>query len=168
MIKIVLKFLNSYIYDENSIDTPLMILIYENLSHFNLIYPKIEKMDNNINLKIPKPVGDNSDFILNNINDEPFLKSDEIIEDKTSGNIDIDNLIENDENIFPKHTTDKDEKLYWHIFKFLRNGIQNRKRTWPDYIEMIGDKKVRDNKKTEFYRKMGLIKISKERLIIFS
>ena len=58
-----------------------MILIYENLSHFNLIYPKIEKMDNNINLKNVKPVGDNSDFILNNINDEPFLKSDEIIED---------------------------------------------------------------------------------------
>ena len=31
---------------------------------------------------------------------------------------------------------------------------------------MIWDKKVRDNKKTEFYRKMGLIKINKARLIM--
>jgi len=158
-----LNYLNSYIYEEeNKKNTPSMILVYENLKHYNLIYTKIEIIENT-NIKKVKDLESINDEESKIINEGTFLKSDEIIEDKNNIT-DVETLLKNGNSMFPKNTLDKDERLYLHIFKFLRNGIQNGKRTWPDYIEMIGDKKIRDNKKTEFYRKMGLIKVTKARL----
>ena len=61
-------------------------------------------------------------------------------------------------DIFPIYTSGKDKNLYDNIFNFLNNGIQNGKRTWPDYINNIKDKKERDSKKTAFCRKIGFYK----------
>ena len=63
---------------------------------------------------------------------------------------------DNDEiNPYPRYLG-KDKNLYFNIFKFLNDGIVNGKRTWPDYIEFIQDRKFRNKKKSEFYRKIGV------------
>jgi len=61
-------------------------------------------------------------------------------------------------NPFPKYTIGKDQNLYLNIYNFLRDGVKNGKRTWPDYIENIKDKKTKRSQKLNFYRKVGLIK----------
>ena len=64
----------------------------------------------------------------------------------------------NENNPFPIYTAGKDENLYQNIFIFLKNGINNGKRCWPDYIERIKDSKIKSNKKLSFYRKIGFFK----------
>ena len=112
-----LEYVKSFVYDERNMNNPTMVLINDNLNHFNLIYPYI------------------------------------------SGNIIIDEKIQfkndEDENPFPEYLG-LDKNLYLNIFKFLNNGIVNGKRTWPDYIEYIQDRKFRDKKKAEFYQKIGV------------
>ena len=124
------EYVNSYLYDENNLNYPLMIMSNEKLDHFHLIYPKVEMEENNIIAKY---------LDLNN-NDEEVTK------------------IINDINPFPKYTKGTDENLYYNIFKFLYNGIKNGKRTWPDYIENTKDRKQREIQKTNFYRRAGIIK----------
>ena len=112
-----LEFVNSFVYEDNNVNNPTMLLIYENLNHFNLIYPFIPP--NVINSE--KPI----------VNDAEEV------------------------NPYPKYLG-KDKDLYLNIFKFLNNGVVNGKRTWPKYIDYIHDKKFRDKKKSEFYKKIGL------------
>jgi len=61
-------------------------------------------------------------------------------------------------NPYPKYTKDNDENLYLNFFNFLNNGVRNGKRQWPDYIDNIKFKKIRDFKKSDFYRKLGVKK----------
>ena len=68
-------------------------------------------------------------------------------------------------NPFPLFTADKDKDLYLNIFNFLYHGVKNGKRIWPDYIDRINDKNVRDKEKIDFNRKIGLIRDSRARLI---
>ena len=61
-----ISFINSYIYKENTKNNPLLILIYENNNHYNLIYPKslqiknstdktyLDNLQNNIFLDVKK------------------------------------------------------------------------------------------------------------------
>ena len=67
------------------------------------------------------------------------------------------NYIKKDNNYinpFPIYSTGTDPNLIYNIYRFLKNGLINNKRTWPDYIQDIKDKK-RDIKKLEFYTKIG-------------
>ena len=53
------------------------------------------------------------------------------------------NLNENNKNLinpFPKYTSGSDPDLYMNIFNFLKNGLINNKRCWPEYIDNIKDK----------------------------
>jgi len=43
----------------------------------------------------------------------------------------------------------------------LYNGVKNGKRAWPDYINLIKDKRLRKNRKIDFYRKIRNINDSK-------
>ena len=58
-------------------------------------------------------------------------------------------------NPFLKYNAGNDQDLYLNIFNFLNSGKVNGKRVWPNYIENIKDKKKRDRKKLDFYRKIG-------------
>lgn len=67
---------------------------------------------------------------------------------------------ENNKNLinpFPKYTSGSDPDLYMNIFNFLKNGLINNKRCWPEYIDNIKDKLIKNNKKIEFYKKIGPI-----------
>ena len=52
----------------------------------------------------------------------------------------------------------EDENLYLNIYNYLKNGLINNKRVWPNYIEEIKDKKKKDQKKIDFCRKIGVYK----------
>ena len=67
-------------------------------------------------------------------------------------------------NPYPKYTSGKDENLYLNIFNFLKDGIHNDKRNWPKYIETIKNKKERENRKLDFYRKIGFFKQGKKKI----
>ena len=80
----------------------------------------------------------------------PYISRNNMINDKSQIFKDNDDL-----NPYPKYTG-LDKNLYLNIFNFLNNGIVNGKRTWPDYIEYIQDRKFRSKKKSEFYQKVGI------------
>ena len=67
-------------------------------------------------------------------------------------------------NPFPKYINGEDENLYLHIYNFLKSGLKNGKRHWPDYIENIKDKKQKSHKKLKFYRKIGFF--NKEKNVV--
>ena len=167
--KNILSYVYSYIFDEEISYNPLMILIIDNSNHFSLLFHKPEpKVNNNQGKNIGKNYinddningnkEDNKDSNKDNSNN-----SDNNIEDIPT--IPIENILGSNENPFPKYTTGRDENLYLNIFKFLYNGIKNGKRTWPDYIEIIQDKKLRDHKKLDFYKKVGIVKATKASLL---
>ena len=64
-------------------------------------------------------------------------------------------------NPFPTFSHGNDGELYWNIFKFLDSGTDDGKRKWPDYILNIKDKRLRDLKKADFYRNVGIVKSSR-------
>ena len=68
--------------------------------------------------------------------------------------IEIESKYDNINNPFPIYTKGCDENLYNHIFRYLNEGIKDGKRYWPNYINDIKEKKIRDNKKLEFCRKI--------------
>ena len=151
-----IEYVNSYVYDEiTTANIPTMILIHEGV-RFYLIFPK--------RLTVEKDISD--DKFKKDANSEtpafpPKLKPGEkpFIPNSVWFNEKRHYYIES--NPFPKYTIGSDENLYLNIFNFINNGIQNGKRTWPDYIEHIKDKKVQNGKKLDFYRKIGKIKDSK-------
>lgn len=65
-------------------------------------------------------------------------------------------------NPFPLYSFGNDENLYYNIYKFLSYGVKDGRRKWPDYIEIIKDKKLKVIKKADFYKKVGLIKYSRK------
>ena len=151
-----IEYVNSYVYDEiTTANIPTMILIHEGVRFF-LIFPK--------RLTVEKDISDDKFKKDTNSETPPFppkLKPGEktFIPNSVWFNEKKHYYIES--NPFPKYTIGSDENLYLNIFNFIKNGIQNGKRTWPDYIEHIKDKKVQNGKKLDFYRKIGIIKDSK-------
>ena len=113
-----LQFIKSYIFEENNINNPTMIVINDKTNHYNMIYP--------------------------------YTTTSTGIDEQNQTFIDHDEL-----NPYPKYLG-KDKNLYYNIFNFLNDGIVNGKRTWPYYIQYIQDKKFRDKKKSEFYKKIGI------------
>ena len=113
-----IEYTNSFIYEDNNLGNPTMILIKDNTNHYNLIYP--------------------------------YSSGNNDMNEKTQFDIDNDEL-----NPYPKYLG-KDKNLYFNIFNFLNEGIINGKRKWPNYIDFIQDKKFRDKKKSEFYKKIGV------------
>ena len=164
-----LIYIYAYIYDEDISNYPLMILINENNDIFNLVIPKAEVKENNIEETKNEEIKDNiadKDKSLANIelnHNEDFKTITEML--KKTENVNIEKILAENVTPFPKYTTDRDEDLYFNIFKFLFNGIKNGKRTWPDYIEIIKDRKIRDQVKLDFYKKMGLVNVSKSSLL---
>ena len=141
-----MEFINSFIYEENNLDNPSMILINDNINHYNLIFPKKETKRNNIK--------DNNQSNNNNSNDpNNFLFRYNISHEKIHRY--------RDTNPFPIYSRGNDENLYYNIFNFINNGIVNGKRTWPDYIEYTKDYKLKASRKIYFYRKIGLSKDEK-------
>ena len=61
-------------------------------------------------------------------------------------------------NPYPKYILGEDENLYLNIYNYLKNGLIKNKRTWPNYIEEIADKKKKEQKKVDFCRKIGVYK----------
>ena len=59
-------------------------------------------------------------------------------------------------NHYPKYKSGNDENLYINIYNYLEKGLINNKHVWPKYIEDIKDKRIKDQKKTDFCRKMGI------------
>ena len=57
--------------------------------------------------------------------------------------------------MFPTYTIANVKNFYYNVYIFLKNGIKNNKRTWPDNIENIKDINEKNYKKLEFYRKIG-------------
>lgn len=181
-----LQYLHSYINNENN-KIPLMVLWNENLNHFNIIkYKDGDQNLSNLNNKITNNSNEKKTSkkfkIKSAINtDNVHNLKDKFIKDKTinneieSGN---ENRIEkklnyndickkefyDNTNPYPKYTSGKDENLYLNIFNFLKDGINNGKRNWPKYIEAIKNKKERENRKLDFYRKIGFLKPSKKKI----
>ena len=60
-------------------------------------------------------------------------------------------------NEYPDYTLGDYINFYYNVYVFLKNGLKNNQRTWPDYITNTEDKTVKANKKLEFYRKIGKI-----------
>ena len=186
-----LEYINSYILDNNNLDSPLMTLIKLNLNIFCLIYPKVEKKEKNddknneksteIKNDDNKEINKDKEIIQNNkeesskniIKEKKDLIPNDINnnnENKTSCEGENDNIKKKNGaivNPYPKYTNYKDEDLYINIFIFLNNGLKNGKRTWPDYIENIKDKQLRDHNKLEINRKVGILKVSNTRLLMF-
>ena len=153
-----IEFVNSYLFDEiTTPNIPTMILIHEGV-RFYLIFPKRINVEKDISDDKFKKEGNNESTSDSfppkpKPGDKPFIPNSVWFNEKRHYYI--------ESNPFPKYTIGSDENLYLNIFNFLHNGIQNGKRTWPDYIEHIKDKKVQNGKKLDFYRKIGIIKDSK-------
>ena len=142
-----IEFVNSFIYEDN-LNIPFMVLVNENLAHYNLIYPKREMI--RINYKVNNSGLENAKIVKNN-------KFDDYNDFISRYNLEHKIII----NPFPKYILGNDENLYLNMFNFLNNGVNQGKRTWPDYIEFIRDKKIQNIKKLEFYRKLGMVKDTK-------
>ena len=180
-----LQYLYSFMNNENN-KIPLMVLWNENLNHFNIIkYKEGDQTNSNLNNKISNGSNEkksskkfkfknavnndiDSNLKVNFINDknksneiksESETKNDQILNDK---DICIEEFYDNT-NPYPKYTSGKDENLYLNIFNFLKDGINNGKRNWPKYIEAIKNKKERENRKLDFYRKIGFFKPGKKK-----
>ena len=175
-----LQYLHSFINNENN-KIPLMVLWNENLNHFNIIkYKDSDKNFSNSNNKISNDSNVkktskifkfkrtvNTDNIHNfkdnfikdtNTNNEIESKKENKNEKMLNNNdICIEEFNDNT-NPYPKYTSGKDENLYLNIFNFLKDGIHNGKRNWPKYIETIKNKKERENRKLDFYRKIRFFK----------
>ena len=182
-----IEYIDSYIYEDNNLDIPLMLLglyvpgdykqgepykclMNEKLAHFNLVYPKREFKPNNSNDKNNQLINNNNTLTNNtnnpnipNLPNIPNMTDTEIYNDYMS----IYNIVNEkkhlyiDSNPFPKYTMGHDENLYLNIYNFLEGGLTNGKRKWPDYIEYIKEKKIRNKKKLDFYRKVGLVRVYK-------
>ena len=50
-------------------------------------------------------------------------------------------------NPYPKYILGEDENFYLNIYNFLKNGLIKNKRSWPNYIEEIKDKRKKIKKK---------------------
>ena len=71
--------------------------------------------------------------------------------DKITNNNERNNKDESNENIerlnindvineYPDYTIGNDKNFYYNVYIFLKNGIKNGERTWPDYIKNTKDK----------------------------
>ena len=58
-------------------------------------------------------------------------------------------------NVYPDYTLGDDKNFYNNLFLFLKKGIKNGERTWPDYIKNTEDKSELSLKKIQFYSKIG-------------
>ena len=93
-----------------------------------------------------------------NNNDNKIIISKKInIIDSTVADNSKENLKSTLINQFPNYTLGEDKNFYFNVYLFLKNGIKNKKLTWPDYIENEKDKNIRNIKKIEFYKKIGRI-----------
>ena len=180
-----LQYLYSFMNDENN-KIPLMVLWNENLNHFNIVKYKdgnntFSNLNNKIsnglnaikatkNIKLKRKVNpDYNDNLKDNclkaknssneIESEKENKKNQIL---NNNNINIEEVYD-DANPYPKYTSGKDENLYLNIFNFLKDGINKGKRNWPKYIEAIKNKKIRENRKLDFYRKIGFFKPGKKK-----
>ena len=167
-----IEYLKSYIYDENSTKTPLMILNEDSKEHMNIIFPKLEIIEfqrknktKNEENQIPKPYKRKKKDELNTkIEEESICESQNTT--NTTGNTDTNtetNHCKYEVNPFPTYSHGNDENLYWNIYKFLDSGVKDGKRQWPEYIENIKDKKLKDYKKADFRRKCGVIKTARRK-----
>lgn len=191
--KTEIEYLSSYIYEENNINIPTMILIKEGNEQYNLI----EYIKENEKTEI-KPIEkseeiktDSKDIITTNQEDESLKE----MVDNEYNDSDSDNFIstkekkevlepviptipkyllkkiapkeEYTENPYPKYKNYKDEDLYLNIYKFLEYGIKNKKRKFPDYVERIQDRELQNYFKLEFQRKVGYLKVSKTKLLMY-
>ncbi len=69
-------------------------------------------------------------------------------------------------NPFPKYTNGEDENLYLNISNFLKNGLFNGERTWPEYIKNIKNPKRKIAKNYYFIEKSGFVMKNKKVIII--
>ena len=102
--------------------------------------------------KIPELKNNNSNNSLNNSN-----KGEEIFKQKESKKSAVKYKYDPN-NPYPKYILGEDENLYLNIYNYLKNGLIKNKRSWPNYIEEIKDKRKKDKKKVDFCRKIGVYK----------
>ena len=167
-----LRYAHIFSYEDNDYKNPLLLLQNENFNHFNIFYDCDEYDDSNDNST------NNKEFLIDsNKNENSEYKSQknkEISTDKKiKTSINDDNKCEEKKkesvksvvkykyesnNPYPKYILGEDENLYLNIYNFLKNGLIKNKRSWPNYIEEIKDKRKKDQKKVDFCRKIGIYK----------
>ena len=166
-----LNYAHLFSYDENNEQIPLLILKNANFNNFEVLI-NAEDYVEIINENTGKvDFSEENDDIIQNIgnNNKISLTSKECNEiSKHNENLNIEvnskssltqiKYLYDPKTPYTKYILGNDENLYINIYNYLEKGLIKNKRVWPKYIEDIKDKRLKDQKKTDFCRKMEIYK----------